>query len=140
MAMFNTTKSIRNFADTCLQQALQRKMNLYFSSKNTILKEYDALFKDIFEQIYIEKYEKDFKKLNLVYQHRLIDDMVAFMLKDKGGFMWACKNYDGDVESDFLAQGYGSLGLMTSFLKNSEKNIFLSEAAHGTVTRHFRKY
>merc|ERR1711976_327243 len=116
-----------------------RKLPLYLSTKNTILKQYDGLFKDIFMEMYQNEYKEKFEKLKIWYEHRLIDDMVAYMLKSKGGFIWACKNYDGDVQSDCLAQGYGSLGLMTSVLLCPDGS-FESEAAHGTVTRHYRRY
>jgi len=137
LSMFNTTESIRGFAHACLQYSLDRKLPLYMSTKNTILKAYDGHFKDIFQEIYEKEYEADFKKLDIWYEHRLIDDMVAFMVKNEGGYVWACKNYDGDVQSDLLAQGYGSLGLMTSVLLTPD-GLFESEAAHGTVTRHYR--
>jgi isocitrate dehydrogenase len=135
MAMFNESDSIKTFAKSCFEMAIEKKLPLYLSTKNTILKIYDGLFKDIFEEYY-----QEYKKIHptLFYEHRLIDDMVAFALKNEGGFLWACKNYDGDVQSDSLAQGFGSLGLMTSYLKNAE--IFLAEAAHGTVTKHYREH
>ena len=137
MGMYNTTDSITAFAHACFKMALEKKMPLYLSTKNTILKAYDGTFKDIFQAIYESDYVKDFKEAGIEYEHRLIDDMVAYMLKSRGGFVWACKNYDGDVQSDCLAQGYGSLGLMTSVLLAPDGS-FESEAAHGTVTRHFR--
>lgn len=140
MAMYNTEDSIRGFAHSCFQMALTKKMPLYMSTKNTILKKYDGRFKDIFQEIYGKDYKKEFESNNLWYEHRLIDDMVAQALKSKGGFVWACKNYDGDVQSDILAQGYGSLGLMTSVLVTPDGKTMESEAAHGTVTRHFREY
>ena len=114
-----------------------RKYPVYLSTKNTILKKYDGRFKDIFQRIYDAEFKKDFEAAGITYEHRLIDDMVAYMIKSDGGFVWACKNYDGDVESDCVAQGYGSLGLMTSVLLNSE-GVVEAEAAHGTVTRHYR--
>jgi len=137
LSMYNTTDSITGFAHSSLQYGLQRKLPVYMSTKNTILKAYDGKFKDVFQQVYEESYEAEFKKLGIWYEHRLIDDMVAFMVKNEGGYVWACKNYDGDVQSDLLAQGYGSLGLMTSVLLGPD-NVFESEAAHGTVTRHYR--
>ncbi|CEI97135.1 Putative Isocitrate dehydrogenase [NADP] [Rhizopus microsporus] len=140
MAMYNTNDSIRGFAHSCFQMALSKKMPLYMSTKNTILKKYDGRFKDIFEEIYQSEYRQEFEKNNLWYEHRLIDDMVAQALKSKGGFVWACKNYDGDVQSDILAQGYGSLGLMTSVLVTPDGKTMEAEAAHGTVTRHYREY
>ncbi len=139
MGMFNTTESIEQFALSCFELSVNKKMNLYLTTKNTILKAYDGLFKDTFERIYNEKYTKTFADLGITYEHRLIDDMVAFMLKSRGGFVWACKNYDGDVQSDLLAQGYGSLGLMTSVLIAPDGS-FESEAAHGTITRHYRMH
>lgn len=140
MAMYNTNDSIKGFAHSCFQMALSKKMPLYMSTKNTILKKYDGRFKDIFEEIYQSEYRQEFEKNNLWYEHRLIDDMVAQALKSKGGFVWACKNYDGDVQSDILAQGYGSLGLMTSVLVTPDGKTMEAEAAHGTVTRHYREY
>jgi isocitrate dehydrogenase len=137
MGMFNTDESIRDFADSCFVYALNRKMPLYMSTKNTILKAYDGRFKNIFEEVYNRKYKSEYEKLKIWYEHRLIDDMVAQMIKSEGGFVWACKNYDGDVQSDVVAQGYGSLGLMTSVLVGPN-DIVESEAAHGTVTRHYR--
>lgn len=139
MGMFNTTESIKGFAHSCFKYALNRKFPLYLSTKNTILKAYDGKFKDIFQDIYEADYKEQFEKLGLWYEHRLIDDMVALMLKNEGGFAWACKNYDGDVQSDCLAQGFGSLGLMTSILVTPD-GCYESEAAHGTVTRHFRRH
>ena len=139
MAMFNKTDSIINFARSCFQVALKRELPLYLSTKNTILKQYDGLFKDIFEKIYKTEFQEKFKSKKIIYSHRLIDDMVAYMMKSKGGFIWACKNYDGDVQSDCLAQGFGSLGLMSSILV-CPGGVYESEAAHGTVTRHFRKF
>lgn len=140
MAMYNTNDSIRGFAHSCFQMALSKKMPLYMSTKNTILKKYDGRFKDIFEEIYQKEYKQEFENQKLWYEHRLIDDMVAQALKSKGGFVWACKNYDGDVQSDILAQGYGSLGLMTSVLVTPDGKTMEAEAAHGTVTRHYREY
>lgn len=139
MGMYNTAESIREFAVTCFEYALMREMPLFFSTKNTILKQYDGLFKDTFEELYRERYQSAFQAKNITFEHRLIDDMVAQVLKSSGGFMWALKNYDGDVQSDIVAQGYGSLGLMTSVLV-SPSGAVESEAAHGTVTRHFRVY
>jgi isocitrate dehydrogenase len=137
MGMYNTDESIIDFAHSCFVFALDRKMPLYLSTKNTILKVYDGRFKNIFEELYETKYKADFEKNKIWYEHRLIDDMVAFALKSEGGMIWACKNYDGDVQSDIVAQGYGSLGLMTSVLVGPD-NVVESEAAHGTVTRHYR--
>ncbi|CAK9296243.1 unnamed protein product [Gordionus sp. m RMFG-2023] len=144
MAMFNTRQSITEFAESSLEYALQKKMPLYLSTKNTILKNYDGLFKDIFAQVYQKKYAVKYSLAGICYEHRLIDDMVAFALKSPGGFVWACKNYDGDVQSDFLAQGFGSLGMMTSVLicppDKSGIVTMETEAAHGTVTRHYRAH
>ena len=137
MGMYNTDESISSFARTCFRYALDRGMPLKLSTKNTILKKYDGRFKDIFEEIYQKDYKEQFKAKSIDYEHRLIDDMVAQVLKGNGGLVWATKNYDGDVQSDIVAQGYGSLGLMTSVLLN-EDGIVESEAAHGTVTRHYR--
>lgn len=139
MGMFNTTESIIGFAHSCFKYAIDRKYPLYLSTKNTILKAYDGKFKDIFQEIFESDYKAEFDKLGIWYEHRLIDDMVALMLKNEGGFVWACKNYDGDVQSDCLAQGFGSLGLMTSVLVSPD-GCYESEAAHGTVTRHFRNH
>ena len=138
MAMYNTDESIRDFARACMNYALMRKWPVYLSTKNTILKAYDGRFKDLFQEIYEDEFESDFKKLNLDYEHRLIDDMVASALKWNGDFVWACKNYDGDVQSDTVAQGFGSLGLMTSVLMTPNGKTIEAEAAHGTVTRHYR--
>jgi len=138
MAMYNTDESIRDFARACMNYALMRKWPVYLSTKNTILKAYDGRFKDLFQEIYENEFESDFKKLNLNYEHRLIDDMVASALKWNGDFVWACKNYDGDVQSDTVAQGFGSLGLMTSVLMTPNGKTIEAEAAHGTVTRHYR--
>ncbi|CAL8072389.1 unnamed protein product [Orchesella dallaii] len=140
MAMYNTDESIIGFAHSSFQFALQKKWPLYLSTKNTILKQYDGRFKDIFQEIYEKQYRADFEKLGIWYEHRLIDDMVAQALKSTGGFVWACKNYDGDVQSDIVAQGYGSLGLMTSVLICPDGKTIESEAAHGTVTRHYRMH
>lgn len=138
MTMFNTTQSITDFAKTCFDMAINRKLPLYMTTKNTILKIYDGKFKNIFEKMYNDQYKEKFEKLNIYFEHRLIDDMVAQMLKSKGGYIIAMKNYDGDVQSDVVAQGFGSLGLMTSTLVTPDGSAFQSEAAHGTVTRHFR--
>jgi isocitrate dehydrogenase len=140
LAMFNTDKSIYDFAQACMNYALNRNLPLYLSTKNTVLKAYDGRFKDIFEEIYQAEFRERFAKKSLSYEHRLIDDMVAFALKSSGDFVWACKNYDGDIQSDFLAQGYGSLGMMTSVLMSPDGKTIESEAAHGTVTRHFRQH
>ena len=140
MAMYNTDESIRGFAHSCFNQAMNKQWPLYLSTKNTILKKYDGRFKDIFQEIYEEKYKAKFEKLGIFYEHRLIDDMVAQALKMKGEFVWACKNYDGDVQSDIVAQGFGSLGLMTSTLLTADGKVMEAEAAHGTVTRHFRQH
>jgi len=140
MGMYNTDESIRGFAQSCFQMALSKKQPLYLSTKNTILKAYDGRFKDIFAEIYEKEYKAEFEKLGIWYEHRLIDDMVAQTLKSEGGFVWATKNYDGDVQSDILAQGFGSLGLMTSILVTPDGKVVESEAAHGTVTRHYRRH
>ncbi|KAG5453564.1 NAD-dependent isocitrate dehydrogenase [Clonorchis sinensis] len=140
MAMYNTDESIRGFAYSCFEYALSKKWPLYMSTKNTILKRYDGRFKDIFEEIYEKDYKAAFEAANIWYEHRLIDDMVAQALKSSGGFVWACKNYDGDVQSDIVAQGYGSLGLMTSVLMCPDGKTIEAEAAHGTVTRHYREH
>ncbi len=140
MAMYNTDESIYGFARSCFNQALMRNWNLYFSSKNTILKAYDGRFKDIFQEVYENEYKEKFAAAGITYEHRLIDDMVAFCLKSEGGFVWACKNYDGDVQSDIVAQGFGSLGLMTSALITPDGKTMEAEAAHGTVTRHYRQH
>ncbi len=139
MAMYNLDDSIREFAHASFAYAVKRKYPLYLSTKNTILKAYDGRFKDIFAEVYKE-YEAQFKEAGIVYEHRLIDDMVASALKWSGGFIWACKNYDGDVQSDEVAQGFGSLGLMTSVLITPDGKTMEAEAAHGTVTRHFRQH
>jgi len=140
LSMYNTDDSIRGFAHSCFNMALSKKWPLYFSSKNTILKKYDGRFKDIFEEIYQADYKKKFESLGITYEHRLIDDMVASALKWNGNFVWACKNYDGDVQSDTVAQGFGSLGLMTSVLVTPDGKTMEAEAAHGTVTRHYRMH
>jgi isocitrate dehydrogenase len=140
LAMYNTEESIRGFAHACFNVALNKKWPLYLSTKNTILKKYDGRFKDIFEEIYQADYVAKFKEAGIVYEHRLIDDMVASALKWHGEFVWACKNYDGDVQSDSVAQGFGSLGMMTSVLVTPDGKIMEAEAAHGTVTRHFRDH
>lgn len=140
MGMYNTLKSIEGFAHSCFQYALMKNWPLYFSTKNTILKHYDGLFKDTFESLYQQTYKAQFEAKGLTYEHRLIDDMVASVLKMHGGIVWACKNYDGDVQSDTVAQGFGSLGLMTSVLITPDGKVMESEAAHGTVTRHYRLY
>ncbi len=140
MAMFNTDESIKGFAHACFNMALEKEWPLYMSTKNTILKKYDGRFKDIFEEIYLNEFKEKFDAKGLIYEHRLIDDMVAAALKWDGGFVWACKNYDGDVQSDTLAQGFGSLGLMTSVLMAPDGKTIEAEAAHGTVTRHYREH
>ncbi len=140
MAMYNTDESIRGFAHACFNQAILKKWPLYLSTKNTILKKYDGRFKDIFQEIYENEFKDEFDRLGLTYEHRLIDDMVASTLKWHGNFVWACKNYDGDVQSDTLAQGFGSLGLMTSTLITPDGKTMEAEAAHGTVTRHYRRH
>ncbi|XP_035214579.1 isocitrate dehydrogenase [NADP], mitochondrial-like [Stegodyphus dumicola] len=140
MGMYNTDDSIKGFAKSCFEYATMKKWPLYLSTKNTILKSYDGRFKDIFQEIYDRDYKSKFESLGIWYEHRLIDDMVAQALKSSGGFVWACKNYDGDVQSDVVAQGYGSLGLMTSVLVCPDGKTIESEAAHGTVTRHYREH
>ena len=140
LAMYNTDESIRGFARACFNQALLKRWPLYLSTKNTILKKYDGRFKDIFEEIYQNEFKTQFTDHGLVYEHRLIDDMVASALKWHGNFVWACKNYDGDVQSDTVAQGFGSLGLMTSVLVTPDGKTMEAEAAHGTVTRHYRDH
>lgn len=140
MAMYNTDESIANFGHACFQYALVKGWPLYMSTKNTILKKYDGRFKDIFQEIFEAQYKPEFDKKGIWYEHRLIDDMVAQCLKSSGGFVWACKNYDGDVQSDIVAQGYGSLGLMTSVLMCPDGKTIEAEAAHGTVTRHYREH
>ncbi|KYG70675.1 isocitrate dehydrogenase (NADP(+)) [Bdellovibrio bacteriovorus] len=140
LTMYNTDESITGFARSCFNMALQKKWPLYLSTKNTILKKYDGRFKDIFENIYQTEFKAKFDAAGITYEHRLIDDMVASALKWNGNFVWACKNYDGDVQSDTVAQGFGSLGLMTSVLVTPDGKTMESEAAHGTVTRHFRQH
>ena len=140
LAMFNVDESIRGFARSCMNYALGLGWPLYFSSKNTILKAYDGRFKDLFQEIFEKEFKDKFKAKGITYQHRLIDDMVASALKWEGAFVWACKNYDGDVQSDTVAQGFGSLGLMTSILMTPDGKTIETEAAHGTVTRHFREH
>ncbi len=140
MAMYNTNESIRGFAHSCFNMALQKGWPLYLSTKNTILKKYDGRFKDIFEEVYQNDFKARFAEAGILYEHRLIDDMVAAALKWSGKFVWACKNYDGDVQSDTLAQGFGSLGLMTSVLITPDGKTMEAEAAHGTVTRHYREH
>jgi isocitrate dehydrogenase len=140
LGMYNTDESITGFAHSCFQYALSKKWPLYMSTKNTILKRYDGRFKDIFQDVFDKNYKKQFDDAKIWYEHRLIDDMVAQALKSAGGFVWACKNYDGDVQSDIVAQGYGSLGLMTSVLITPDGKTVEAEAAHGTVTRHYREH
>ena len=140
MAMYNLDQSIRDFARASMNFALNRGYPLYLSTKNTIVKVYDGRFKDIFQEIFDKEFKAEFEKKGLTYEHRLIDDMVAAALKWSGGYVWACKNYDGDVQSDTVAQGYGSLGLMTSVLTTPDGKIVEAEAAHGTVTRHYRQH
>ena len=140
MAMYNLDSSIRDFARASMNYALDRGYPLYLSTKNTIVKVYDGRFKDIFQEIFDEEFKDKFAEKKLTYEHRLIDDMVAAALKWSGGYVWACKNYDGDVQSDTVAQGYGSLGLMTSVLTTPDGKIVEAEAAHGTVTRHYREH
>ncbi|MEI8111608.1 MAG: NADP-dependent isocitrate dehydrogenase [Chitinophagia bacterium] len=140
LAMYNTDESIRGFARSCFNTALAKKWPLYLSTKNTILKRYDGRFKDIFEEIYQKEFKTAFEAAGITYEHRLIDDMVASALKWNGNFVWACKNYDGDVQSDTVAQGFGSLGLMTSTLITPDGKVMEAEAAHGTVTRHYRDH
>ena len=140
LAMYNLDESIRGFARACMNYALARKWPLYMSTKNTILKAYDGRFKDLFQEIFESEFKDRFEAAGCTYEHRLIDDMVAAALKWSGGFVWACKNYDGDVQSDTVAQGFGSLGLMTSVLMTPDGKTVEAEAAHGTVTRHFRAH
>jgi len=140
LCMYNTDESIIGFARSCFNMALSKKWPLYLSTKNTILKKYDGRFKDIFEEIYNKEFRAQFDEAGITYEHRLIDDMVASALKWHGNFVWACKNYDGDVQSDTIAQGFGSLGLMTSVLVTPDGKTLEAEAAHGTVTRHFREH
>jgi isocitrate dehydrogenase len=140
MGMYNFDESIRNFARATMNYSLQRNYPLFLSTKNTILKAYDGRFKDLFEEVFNQEFKEQFDKAGLTYEHRLIDDMVACMLRWEGGYVWACKNYDGDVQSDIVAQGFGSLGLMTSVLATPDGRVLESEAAHGTVTRHYRDH
>jgi len=140
MGMYNLDESIEGFARSCFNYGLARGYPVYMSTKNTILKQYDGRFIEIFQRIYDEEFKADFEAKELWYEHRLIDDMVAFALKGKGGMVWACKNYDGDVQSDIVAQGFGSLGLMTSVLLTPDGKMVEAEAAHGTVTRHYRRH
>jgi isocitrate dehydrogenase len=140
LAMFNEDDSIRDFARASMNYAANRGYPLYLSTKNTILKVYDGRFKDIFQEVFDKEFKADFDKKKITYEHRLIDDMVAAALKWSGGYVWACKNYDGDVQSDTVAQGYGSLGLMTSVLMTPDGKVVEAEAAHGTVTRHYREH
>ena len=140
MSMYNLDKSIQDFARSCFSYGLMKKWPVYMSTKNTILKQYDGRFKDIFQEIYDNEYKTEFEKHKLTYEHRLIDDMVACAMKWSGKYIWACKNYDGDVQSDTMAQGYGSLGLMTSTLLTPDGKTMEAEAAHGTVTRHYRMH
>ncbi|MCX7889144.1 MAG: NADP-dependent isocitrate dehydrogenase, partial [Rhodobacteraceae bacterium] len=140
LAMYNLDDSIRDFARASFNYGLQRGYPVYLSTKNTILKAYDGRFKDLFQKVFDEEFAEEFGKRGLSYEHRLIDDMVASSLKWSGGYVWACKNYDGDVQSDTVAQGFGSLGLMTSVLMTPDGRVVEAEAAHGTVTRHFREH
>jgi isocitrate dehydrogenase len=140
LGMYNFTRSVEDFARACFAYGLSRGFPVYLSTKNTILKAYDGLFKDTFAAIFEKEYRESFESAGLTYEHRLIDDMVAAALKWEGGYVWACKNYDGDVQSDTVAQGFGSLGLMTSVLMTPDGRVALAEAAHGTVTRHFRRH
>ncbi len=140
LGMYNVENSIRAFARSCFNYSILQKKSLYFSTKNTILKQYDGRFKDIFEEVYSSEFKDKFAAQGLTYEHRLIDDMVAFAIKSEGGYIWACKNYDGDVQSDVVAQGFGSLGLMTSVLLSPDGKTVETEAAHGTVTRHYREW
>jgi isocitrate dehydrogenase len=140
MSMYNTDESIYGFARSCMNQALSKGWPLYLSTKNTILKAYDGRFKDIFQEVFDNEFKVQFEAAGITYEHRLIDDMVAAAMKWNGGFVWACKNYDGDVQSDTVAQGFGSLGLMTSTLVTPDGQTMEAEAAHGTVTRHYRQH
>tara|TARA_B100000579_G_scaffold430339_1_gene443561 strand:- start:348 stop:1562 length:1215 start_codon:yes stop_codon:yes gene_type:complete len=140
LSMYNLDNSIKDFARACMNYGLQRKYPVYMSTKNTILKSYDGRFKDLFQEIYDREFKDKFEKISITYEHRLIDDMVACAMKWDGGYVWACKNYDGDVQSDTVAQGFGSLGLMTSVLMTPDGKTVESEAAHGTVTRHYRMH
>ena len=138
LSMYNLDKSIKDFARACMNYGINRKWPVYLSTKNTILKKYDGRFKDLFQEIYEKEFKEKFKERKITYEHRLIDDMVACAMKWNGNYIWACKNYDGDVQSDTIAQGFGSLGLMTSVLMTPDGNTIEAEAAHGTVTRHYR--
>ena len=140
LSMYNLDDSIKNFARACMNYGLGRKWPVYLSTKNTILKAYDGRFKDLFQDVFEKEFKDEFKKASITYEHRLIDDMVACAMKWNGGYVWACKNYDGDVQSDTVAQGFGSLGLMTSVLMTPDGKTVESEAAHGTVTRHYRMH
>lgn len=140
LAMYNVDSSIKGFARSCFNYALLKKVPVYLSTKNTILKAYDGRFKDLFQGVFDNEFKSKFVEMGITYEHRLIDDMVAFALKSDGGYLWACKNYDGDVQSDTVAQGFGSLGLMTSVLVTEDGKTVETEAAHGTVTRHFREH
>jgi len=140
MGMYNTDESIRGFARACMRYALERKFPLWLSTKNTILKRYDGRFRDLFQEEYLKNFQTDFEAGGIEYEHRLIDDVVAQVMKGSGGLVWACKNYDGDVQSDAIAQGFGSLGLMTSVLLTPDGDTVEAEAAHGTVTRHYRQH
>lgn len=140
MGMYNLDESIRGFARACMNYGLMKKWPVYLSTKNTILKAYDGRFKDIFQEVYEKEFKAEMDKIGVTYEHRLIDDMVASALKWSGAFVWACKNYDGDVQSDTVAQGFGSLGLMTSVLMSPDGKVVEAEAAHGTVTRHYREH
>ncbi len=140
MGMYNTDESIRGFARACMRYALERKFPLWLSTKNTILKRYDGRFRDLFQEEYLKNFQTDFEAAGIEYEHRLIDDVVAQVMKGSGGLVWACKNYDGDVQSDAIAQGFGSLGLMTSVLLTPDGDTVEAEAAHGTVTRHYRQH
>src|SRR3954451_725256 len=140
MGMYNFDDSIRDFARASMRYALDRRYPLYLSTKNTILKAYDGRFKDLFEEVFTTEFKADFEAAGITYEHRLIDDMVAQAMKMEGGYVWACKNYDGDVQSDTVAQGFGSLGLMTSVLLTPDGKTCEAEAAHGTVTRHYREH
>ena len=140
LSMYNLDQSIKDFARACMNYGLNRKWPVYLSTKNTILKNYDGRFKDLFQEIYEKEFKKEFDNINITYKHKLIDDMVACAIKWNGNYVWACKNYDGDVQSDTIAQGFGSLGLMTSILMTPDGKTIESEAAHGTVTRHYRMH
>jgi isocitrate dehydrogenase len=140
MAMYNLDDSIRSFARSCLTYGLSRKVPVYLSTKNTILKAYDGRFRDLFAEVFAAEFKDRYQSAGLTYEHRLIDDMVAYSMRSSGGFLWACKNYDGDVQSDSVAQGFGSLGLMTSVLLTEDGKTVETEAAHGTVTRHYREH